>query len=266
MPTRAACAGREVPARVPPRRSATARRCSPATSFRPTMPRTHWTPSPCGRLSRPPRWRVTATTTTGPPPRPGGNSGRCACPEPTNSGSAGTAGTLPTFTHRPVGRVGAQLYPGGIAARYRNTARGLVRPISNQTNETVPNDNRDRAPQQPIAASFRGCCPVSGLQALVCLLRLSALLPHPARWRQTVARSSGAAPALRRTSGLRLPHSFSRPLRRPGARPLTPPGHMAPRGALLSLWKRRSLAPCRASCRCGRRLSHKAPPSSLDPF
>ena len=118
------------------------------------MPRTHWTPSPCGRLSRPPRCGATRTTTTGPPPRPGGNSGRCACPEPTNSGSAGTARTLPTFTHMPVGRVGAQLYPGGIAARYRNTARGLVRPISNRTNETVPNDNRDRAPQQPIAASF----------------------------------------------------------------------------------------------------------------
>ena len=154
LPTRAACAGSEVPARAPPRRSGTARRCSPATSFRPTMPRTHWTPSPCGRLSRPPRCGATRTTTTGPPPRPGGNSGRCACPEPTNSGSAGTARTLPTFTHMPVGRVGAQLYPGGIAARYRNTARGLVRPISNRTNETVPNDNRDRAPQQPIAASF----------------------------------------------------------------------------------------------------------------
>jgi hypothetical protein len=69
-------------------------------------------------------------------------------------GSAGTAGTLPTFTHMPVGRVGIQLYPGGIAARYRNTARGLARPISNRTNETVPNNNRDRAPQQPIAASF----------------------------------------------------------------------------------------------------------------
>ena len=151
---RTECAGSEVPARAPPRRSGTARRCSPATSFRPTMPRAHWTPSPCGRLSRPPRCGATRTTTTGPPPRLGGNGGRCACPEPTNSGSAGTAGTLPTFTHRPVGRVGAQLYPGGIAARYRNTARGLVRPISNRADETVPNDNRDRAPQQPIAASF----------------------------------------------------------------------------------------------------------------
>jgi len=115
------------------------------------MPRTHWTPSPCGRLSRPPWWRVTATTTTGPPPRPGGNSGRCACPE---QRSEGTAGTLPTFTHRPVGRVGAQLYPGGIAARYRNTARGLDRPSENRSAETVRSEQRDRAPRQPIAASF----------------------------------------------------------------------------------------------------------------
>jgi hypothetical protein len=54
----------------------------------------------------------------------------------------------------PVGRVGAQLYPGGIAARYRNTARGLDRPNRNRSAETTPSNNRDRAPQQPIAASF----------------------------------------------------------------------------------------------------------------
>jgi len=69
-------------------------------------------------------------------------------------GPAGTAGASPTFTHRPVGRVGDQLYPGGIAARYRNTARGLIRPINNRSDETVPSKNEDRAPQQPIAASF----------------------------------------------------------------------------------------------------------------
>ena len=69
-------------------------------------------------------------------------------------GSAGTAGTLPTFTHTPVGRVGAQLYPGDIAARYRNTARGLARPNRQRTGETVLSNNKDRASQQPIAASF----------------------------------------------------------------------------------------------------------------
>jgi hypothetical protein len=134
---------------------AAARRYSAATSFHPIVLLAHWTPSPCGRLSRPPWWRVTATTTAGPPPRPGGNSGRCACPEPTtNTGSAGTAGALPTFTHMPVGRVGAQLYPGGIAAVYRNPPRGLDRPIEKRSAESIPNSNRDRAPQQPIAASF----------------------------------------------------------------------------------------------------------------
>ena len=69
-------------------------------------------------------------------------------------GSAGTAGTLPTFTHMPVGRVGAQLYPGDIAARYRNTARGLGRPMEKRADKTDPNSNRVRASQHPIAASF----------------------------------------------------------------------------------------------------------------
>ena len=73
---------------------------------------------------------------------------------PQAEGLAGTAGALPTFTHRPVGRVGDQLYPGGIATRYRNTARGLDRPNRNRSAETIPSNNRDRAPQQPIAASF----------------------------------------------------------------------------------------------------------------
>jgi hypothetical protein len=83
-------------------------------------------------------WRVTATTATGAPPRPDGNSGRCACPKPQTAGSAGTAGTLPTFTHQPVGRVGAQLYPEGIVARYRNPARDLDRPNSHQTGKRWP--------------------------------------------------------------------------------------------------------------------------------
>jgi hypothetical protein len=102
--------------------------------------------------SRPLWWRVTATTITGPPPRPDANGGRSACPKPT--GSAGTAGTLPTFTHRPVGSVSAQLYPGDIATRYRNPARGLTRPNRKRANETTLNNNEDQASQQPIAANF----------------------------------------------------------------------------------------------------------------
>jgi hypothetical protein len=69
-------------------------------------------------------------------------------------GKPGTAGALPTFTHTPVGRVGAQLYPGDIAARHRNTARGLARPTSYRAEETALSEYEDRASRQPIAASF----------------------------------------------------------------------------------------------------------------
>jgi len=178
MPTRAGCAGSEVPAPAPPRRRGAERPCSQASSSSPTMPRAHWTPSPCGRLSRPPRWVVTPTTTTSPPPRPGGNGGRYACPDP--EGTAGTAGALPTFTHTPAGRVGAQLYPGGIATPHRNTRCGLARPNRNGTDESVLSNNEDRAPQQPITASFGAAALSRGLRPLVSVpRRLSALLRHP---------------------------------------------------------------------------------------
>jgi hypothetical protein len=75
-------------------------------------------------------------------------------PRTRRGGSGGHRRDASHVHHQPVGRVGAQLYPGGIAARYRNTPRGLARPISKRADETVPNDNRNRAPQQPIAASF----------------------------------------------------------------------------------------------------------------
>jgi hypothetical protein len=56
--------------------------------------------------------------------------------------------------HQPVGRVGAQLYPGGIAAHHRNTPRNLAGSINKRADETVLIEKQDRAPQQPIAASF----------------------------------------------------------------------------------------------------------------
>ena len=81
---------------------------------------------------------------------------------PKPEGSAGTAGTLPTFTHMPVGRVGAQLYPGGIVACYRNTAHDLNRPIRERADKTVLSANEDRAPRQPTAASFRAAATSRG--------------------------------------------------------------------------------------------------------
>jgi hypothetical protein len=73
------------------------------------MLRTRWTPSPCGRLSRP-------RTTTGPPPHPGGIGRRRTFP-PTSRllAGEGTDEMVPTFTLEPLDGVGAQLCPCNLA-------------------------------------------------------------------------------------------------------------------------------------------------------
>jgi hypothetical protein len=142
MPTRAACAGSEVPAPAPHRRRGAQRQCSPASSSHPVVPRAHWTPSPCGRLSRP-------RTTTGPPPRPDGNGGRCACPAPATAGPAGTAGALPTFTiNRSAGSApsctpGAS--PRGTATR---RAASPARSANERTRRSRPTTGTER-PNSP---------------------------------------------------------------------------------------------------------------------
>ena len=158
------------------------------------MLRTHWTPSPCGRLSRPPWWRVSATTTTGPPPRPDGSSRGAPAPKPQKVRRA------------PPGRFPRSLYAGrqgrrpAVPRRHRRRLPQHGPRPRPPERKPVGRDDPERQPEiePPTAHSrqLRGCCPVSGLQALVRLLHLSALLPHPARWRQIVARLSGAAPAL----------------------------------------------------------------------
>jgi hypothetical protein len=196
MPSRAACAGSGVPAPWPRRGQGAKRRCSPATSSHPNVPRVRWSPSPCGRLSRP-------RSTTAPLPRPGGDSGRCACPGP--QGPAGTAGTLPTFTINrlagPAPSYTPAASPRGTATRH---AASPARWVSGRTRRP-PSVRKARAPQQPIAASFgagdesRGFNHWFGLPAPFCL----ACMPGPlAAGRHYVV---GAAPALALTSGLGLP-------------------------------------------------------------
>ena len=95
--------------------------------------RTHWTPSPCDRLSRP-------RTTTGAPPHPTGISRQRTFP-PTNLllAGEGTDGMVPTFTSQPFDRVGAQLCPCNIATAtpqpftVASRADDLNRPKSHRT-------------------------------------------------------------------------------------------------------------------------------------
>src|SRR6266545_4918576 len=75
-----------------------------------------WPPWPCGRLSRPPWWVVTPTTTPGPPPHLAAMGWQRACP---STGPAarrcGRPRVAPTFFTKPLVQVGGQLYPGSFA-------------------------------------------------------------------------------------------------------------------------------------------------------
>ena len=102
---------------------------------------------------------------------------------------------------------------------------------------------RQPGPSTPTAHSrqFRGWTQVSGASTtgigFPTPFCLASAPGARAADRRSIVRG---APTLHRTSGIGLPLSFARPSRRPGARPLTPPGHMAPRGALLVLWSWRT--------------------------
>src|SRR5260370_22655656 len=76
-------------------------------------------------------------------------------PQTPTAGSAGTAGTLPTFTtDRSAGSVSS--YTPGVSSRATATPRATL-PARRGTrrDKTALNRYQDRAPQQPIAASFR---------------------------------------------------------------------------------------------------------------
>lgn len=80
------------------------------------MLRTRWTPSPCDRLSRPPRQVVTPATTTGPPPHPNSSSRQRTFPSGQQAaGRRGAVEVVPTFTLQPFVGLGARLCPCSIA-------------------------------------------------------------------------------------------------------------------------------------------------------
>src|SRR4051812_4467104 len=115
------------------------------------MLRTHWTPSPCARLSR-------ARTTTGPPSHPDGIDGRCVFP-PTGwpPAGSGTVGVVPTFTRKPFDGVGAQLCPCSLATVTPQAFTVASRP-GTTTGRRVPHHDRSvvrvRAAAQPRSARF----------------------------------------------------------------------------------------------------------------
>ena len=135
-------------------RSGITSRYSSATSFDPIVLLAHWTSSPCGRISRPPWWRVTATTTTGPPPRPDGNSGWCACPKPRGVRRAPPKRFPRSLICRSAGSV-LSCTPGASPRATATPPAVLDRPNSKRTAETGPEPKPGpEYPKQPIAASF----------------------------------------------------------------------------------------------------------------
>jgi hypothetical protein len=228
MSSRAARAGSEVPAPLRRHLDARKRRAVFTGDLPPTNHATYsldlfapWT------ALRSSWWVVIPMTTTGPPPRPGGNSGRCAAP--TLAGSAGTAGALPTLTHTPFGSVAAQLLPRGHRRALPQPSPRTRPPDQKRAGETAPSENNDRASQQPIAASFRAGDEHRGFHhwyRFPCAL-LPANGPGPLAADRFLHRR-GPLAARRRTSGRSCPptspHSY-------GGRGLSP-GHMAPHGAV----------------------------------
>ena len=149
----------------------------------------------------------------------------------TPKASAGTAGTLPTFTtDRSAGS--APSSTPGASSRATATRRATSTARSETDGQDDPQHNR--GPSTPTAHSrqFPGCCPSLGASNTgssptpFCF----ATAPDPlAADRCSIVKGCSRPPP---HLWLRLPLSFTRPSRRPGAGSLTPPGHMAPRGAL----------------------------------
>ena len=193
--------------REPARGSATERRYSPAISPHSDVPRVRWDPSPCGRFSRP-------RSTTVPLPRSGGHSGRCACPDPFRS--AGTAGALPTFAvNRSAGSASSYTpvaSPRGTATR---RAASLARWVSGRARRP-PSVKEDRAPRQPIAASFGAGDESRGFNHWFDFSTPFCLACGPGPLAADRSYVVGAAPTrIGLTSGTRAAPSFNRPSRRP---------------------------------------------------
>jgi len=220
----AACAGSEVPAPAPQTAQGTERRYSPANSFRPTMPRTHSTPSPCGRLSRPPWWGVTPTTTTSPPPRLGGNSGRCACPGPQPAGRRAPPGRFPrSLTHRLAGSAPSctpRTSPRATATRHATSPARTENDWTRRPSTTTRPEHPDN-PSPPVSRLLISTgASTTGIGSPTPFCLTSGPGPLAADRSSIV---EGRLPPNAAPPTSVLPPSFTRPLRRPGRGPTPHP-------------------------------------------
>ena len=195
--------------------------------------RTRWTPSPCGRLSRPPRQVVTPATTTGPPPHPRSIGRQRTFPAASRLlAGEGTLGVVPTFTLHPFIGVGAQLCPCDLATPTPQTFSEASRPRRRTRLRESPDASGVRRAQPP-SVRFELVMLLRDVTALVSLVHLPDCLPDPDHL-TVLARPVvvGAALRLRPRSRVLAAPSFSSRLRPTGGDGLSPPhGCYAPRGA-----------------------------------
>ena len=137
--------------------------------------RTHWTPSPCDRISR-------SRTTAGPPPHPTGISRQQAFP-PTAKIPAGegTGRMVPTFGLQPFDRVGAQLCSPSIATATPQAHTMASRPATSTDQSVTPHSNTVRvcAATRPQSTRFEPLGISRSFRTLVPHVRLSVLLAGP---------------------------------------------------------------------------------------
>src|SRR3954465_14584313 len=197
--------------------------------------RTCWPPWPCGRLSRPPRRVVTPATTTGPPPHPAPTADNAPARSRAGCTRRGRHRTVPTFTTPPVGGVGVQLCPSGIATTtpWAFTVASRRKGISSGKEFPIGIRRSVRTATQPISARFELVGRLRGFTRWFLTYAFPPRLPNPHRLavpaRLGVVRAASHLP---RRFPSRAALSFTGLPRQPGGGGLSPPpGPAAPRGA-----------------------------------
>ena len=130
---------------------------------------TCWLPWPCGRLSRPPRWVATPTTTTEPPPHPTALSRqRTRPPSDWPSDRKGDHGWFPrSLRHRSVREAPSSTPTASPRLRRRPSTWPPHRFPKPASELTPARRRRSRAARRPISTRLEPVSPITELQPLV---------------------------------------------------------------------------------------------------